>query len=294
VIQNLFPLALALILPIFPLGFCIRLVIRRPAGEGVVIHQPIGELDFVLGCAAYWFATFVLPNVLSCLMLPLASPLGAITENLNGGILSEGIAMRRGGMLALSIGMSQLVALFLIYRLPAVKAFLAREKIENSRPAWQIIRSSISCCCTTLLVTVGFGCVWSAWMFLLWHLVGGGGIEAQEIVKMLGNTHQILAKIWLILGAVVIAPIGEELFFRGFMYGFFKNHTKQTIANIAVAFIFASLHGNIVAFGSLFVFSLCLVNLYERDGDIRELICVHAFCNAVHTIAILCAKVPHG
>jgi membrane protease YdiL (CAAX protease family) len=90
---------------------------------------------------------------------------------------------------------------------------------------------------------------------------------------------------WLLLpqgiAAIVIAPVGEELLFRGVLYGFIKQRGRPRLALWTSALLFAAVHGNAVGFLFFVILSLLLVALYEQTQNILAPILLHASFNAV-------------
>ncbi len=89
-------------------------------------------------------------------------------------------------------------------------------------------------------------------------------------------------------GLVIIAPIAEEIVFRGFLYGTLRrNNVRKWLAIVVTSLVFASLHlfggtGEAllwIAFIDVFILSLILCYLRERTGTIWASIGVHAAKN---------------
>ncbi len=99
----------------------------------------------------------------------------------------------------------------------------------------------------------------------------------QEVIKLFKKTENPLFIAIAIFSFVVLAPISEELFFRGILYRGLKSSLPYLSGYIS-AFLFAIVHGNVGAFVPLFAFALILSTLYERTGSIiAPMICHGAF-----------------
>ncbi|MDR3317686.1 MAG: CPBP family intramembrane metalloprotease, partial [Puniceicoccales bacterium] len=72
----------------------------------------------------------------------------------------------------------------------------------------------------------------------------------------------------LLLRMTVFAPIAEEIFFRYFLYRFFKSKMTALGAMLLTASIFALLHFNVAAFFPLLVMGMFLSSLYEHYGNL--------------------------
>ena len=91
-------------------------------------------------------------------------------------------------------------------------------------------------------------------------------------------------RILAVIGAVVLAPLAEEVFFRGLVQSFFRRalHSPRLAILLASA-IFAAVHYNQPqAVPSLFVLALALGYNYERTGRLISPILIHAIFNAVN------------
>jgi membrane protease YdiL (CAAX protease family) len=109
--------------------------------------------------------------------------------------------------------------------------------------------------------------------------------EKQDLVEMLMGTDSVLVKATIIVLAVFIAPIGEELVFRAGLFRYLRGRAPRWVALTAPALLFAALHvtqgslNGLVAViplvGLAIVFSLA----YERSGRISTTIIAHALFN---------------
>ncbi len=90
----------------------------------------------------------------------------------------------------------------------------------------------------------------------------------------------------LFVSAVVVAPVTEEVLFRGFLYGTLRQRFGPLGAISLSAAIFSVLHGHPSAFLSLFVIGFLLAYLYERTGSLTASIAAHAL-NNLHTMVVV-------
>lgn len=77
------------------------------------------------------------------------------------------------------------------------------------------------------------------------------------------------------LVAVVLAPLSEEIFFRGFMYPAFRERYDIHVGALITSGIFALAHVNPMWFPSAFVAGLALTYLYELSGSLVGSIVAH-------------------
>jgi membrane protease YdiL (CAAX protease family) len=122
-------------------------------------------------------------------------------------------------------------------------------------------------------------CGYMQWMESL------GAETMQESVKLLQTTDDP-AVLWLMaLAAVLVAPLCEELLFRGYLYPVAKKFTGPWLAACSSALFFAAAHGNLSALLPLFLFGLLLVWIYEKTGSLWAPIAVH-FCFNGATVTV--------
>jgi membrane protease YdiL (CAAX protease family) len=127
------------------------------------------------------------------------------------------------------------------------------------------------------------------WTFLLGLAADSGWIdppEPQLLVTAFAFADDWLARLTFFILAVVVAPIAEELFFRGIVYRFFKEKIGLSLAMLLSAVLFAMVHNSLHAFAGLVVLGILLAHLYERTGDIRVPIFFHAAFNLTSLIVL--------
>lgn len=122
-----------------------------------------------------------------------------------------------------------------------------------------------------------------------WPLVGAASLltqkfaadpkELQPLVDFFLKANSV-ERALICLSAAVVAPITEEVFFRGLIYGVAKRYGGMAAAMIFNAALFAFVHGSIPALGGLFVLALCLTLAYEFTGSILAPIALHVAFNA--------------
>lgn len=76
-----------------------------------------------------------------------------------------------------------------------------------------------------------------------------------------------------------IAPVCEELIFRGLIYNRAKHYFGVTTALFSSALIFACYHGNMVQSIYAFVIGLIMAYIYEKFGTLSAPVIFHICCN---------------
>jgi len=88
----------------------------------------------------------------------------------------------------------------------------------------------------------------------------------------------------VIVLVTVIAPLGEELFFRGFFFGSLRNWHGPVLAAILTGAVFGLIHAGSAPIGYLVplaIFGAGLCMLYELTGSLYPAIALHALNNSI-------------
>jgi uncharacterized protein len=89
-------------------------------------------------------------------------------------------------------------------------------------------------------------------------------------------------------GAVLLVPVAEEMLFRGILYPTLKQSGHRQLAMLGTSLVFASFHGNLMAFVPLTFLGVVLTWLYEKTGNLLAPILTHALFNGLNfTLALL-------
>lgn len=121
------------------------------------------------------------------------------------------------------------------------------------------------------------------------HFTGQDGSEGvHPIVPLLGReSDNQLVKAMIFLLAVVIAPITEEIIFRGYFYRFLRSRYDTANSIFISAALFSGIHPQgMVGFFPLLAIGIGLAVLREWRGSIIAPIVMHAFLNGM-TLVIM-------
>lgn len=92
----------------------------------------------------------------------------------------------------------------------------------------------------------------------------------------------------LMLGAVVVAPLSEELLFRGILFGWLRRTTGVWNGTILCSIVFALVHSQQwPAPIPIFVLSLFLTVSYHRGGSLAAPMTLHALFNLTSAVELL-------
>jgi membrane protease YdiL (CAAX protease family) len=142
----------------------------------------------------------------------------------------------------------------------------------------------------TVVITLVIMGIHQGWVNWLTQLVGRP--DLQEKIKELQDIKDWGARLGFFFSACVLAPVAEEMVFRGFLYPTLKRFAHPLIAATVVAGMFAVIHLSLTALFPLFILSLLLTLSYEWTGSLLVPILVHAGFNLTNIIITL--YLPHG
>lgn len=91
----------------------------------------------------------------------------------------------------------------------------------------------------------------------------------------------------LCASAILIAPITEEILFRGFLYATLRRYLGPLGAISLTAALFSLLHSYAFGFLSLFLIGFLLGYLYERTGSLVASVAAHAANNLYSLLVVL-------
>jgi len=117
--------------------------------------------------------------------------------------------------------------------------------------------------------------------------VSGGDLNPQEVVQFLQNAESPRDRLAVMVMAIIVAPVAEEVIFRGYLYPVGKRYAGPFFAMVLSSLIFAALHGHTASLPALFTLAMCLGLAYEKTGTLLVPMVMHAVFNAVSVAAIM-------
>lgn len=118
----------------------------------------------------------------------------------------------------------------------------------------------------------------------------GGEIENPQVAAITGQQGFSWLNFGLmLLLAGAIAPLVEEVLFRGLLYGWLRSHLSAAPAVITSAAIFSALHVIPVLLPAIFVIGVVLAIAYEYSDSLWIPILLHAMQNSVVVVLIFVA-----
>ena len=119
-------------------------------------------------------------------------------------------------------------------------------------------------------------------------------MQQHQQLKMIMEYSQLLPRISIVVVAVIIAPLLEEMLFRGLFQTTIRSYLdtrrgsgKAWLAIAISSGLFTIIHANTGHWPALFVLGVCLGYAYEKSGSLFRPIFIHSFFNAASIIATL-------
>lgn len=112
--------------------------------------------------------------------------------------------------------------------------------------------------------------------------------EPQHLVEeLLKSSTPSSHVIFIGVLAVLVAPVVEEILFRGILYPTLKRTGHPWLAAIGVSLFFGAFHMNLMSLLPLALFSMVLIFLYERTGNLLAPILAHGTFNLVNFLLLV-------
>ena len=118
-----------------------------------------------------------------------------------------------------------------------------------------------------------------------WLTGTGGAAEKQEVVEAFGEAGDGLTLFLLCLTAVVVAPVTEEVIFRGYLYPVARRFAGRWPGIVFSALIFAMVHHSAIALLPLCFLAILLALSYEWTGSIWAPLSIHFLFNGATVAA---------
>ena len=113
-----------------------------------------------------------------------------------------------------------------------------------------------------------------------------GGDDSQLIVRYFLEHPDPRHRAAVVFMAVLVAPMAEEIIFRGYFYGVIRRFGGRVPALLTSSLLFAAIHIHLPSMLGLGLLGLILCLLYERTASLWAPITFHALFNA-STLTIL-------
>jgi membrane protease YdiL (CAAX protease family) len=121
------------------------------------------------------------------------------------------------------------------------------------------------------------------WLFRVFDV----RITVQDLVLRLMGADSGRLIVVVIVFAVLVAPLCEEVFFRGLTYPVLKQRWGKPVALIVTSLLFAVIHFHLPSLPLLIALAIGLALAYEYTGSLLTSITMHALFNLLNVVAIL-------
>ncbi len=111
-------------------------------------------------------------------------------------------------------------------------------------------------------------------------------VEPQPIAEIIMSARNLREMLLPLFVASVVAPISEELYFRGFLYPALRNWLGRIPALIIASAFFGLVHFDLIRFIPITLGGIWLTLLYERTGSLYTSITAHAVWNTLMVLLI--------
>ena len=108
--------------------------------------------------------------------------------------------------------------------------------------------------------------------------------DPQDVVRVFGETPNLLLKVSLAVTACLFSPLVEEMIFRGFLYPVLRRFTDGVFAGVFTGLLFGLVHRNLYGALPLAVLGIVLAVAYERARGLALPVAIHALFNTATII----------
>lgn len=126
--------------------------------------------------------------------------------------------------------------------------------------------------CGLMLFSFAFNFLYSAFLGIF-------GLQVQTDLAPLFS--ELSSPWWFLLAGVVVAPVVEEVFFRGFVFAGLRSRFEWKTAAAISSALFALTHLQFTAFIPIFILGYIFAILYRQSNSIVPAILMHVLTNGL-------------
>jgi membrane protease YdiL (CAAX protease family) len=113
-------------------------------------------------------------------------------------------------------------------------------------------------------------------------------IQQHEELQLLTAYQQLPVRVIIVIAAILIAPVFEEMLFRGLFQSMLRSHLQRPwLAIVVSSALFATIHEYPAHWPALFALSLCMGYSYEKSGSLIRPILIHSLFNGIVVVSVL-------
>lgn len=252
----------------------------------------------VLALAAYWMMRryrpeFAWNNEGQVLSSPYAAPDLLLLAGLGlffilaiqphqSAATAEGTGMSAGGLVASMVFNLLMCAALLVY-LHRIRGLNPAELFGLQHIHWRTLVLVVLAFTVIILISVNLvSAATMKWLESFWP-----DPQPQETVRAFQDSGSLGFRFLVIIAAVVIAPLAEEVLFRGFVYGVLKRYTDAPFAALASSLMFAVIHMHVGSLLPLCMLAVLFCLAYEITGCLLTPMLLHAVFNGASVIGMI-------
>lgn len=252
----------------------------------------------VLALAAYWMMRryrpeFAWNNEGQVLSSPYAAPDLLLLAGLGlffilaiqphqSAATAEGAGMSAGGLVASMVFNLLMCAALLVY-LHRIRGLNPAELFGLQHIHWRTLALVVLAFTVIILISVNLvSAATMKWLESFWP-----DQQPQETVRAFQESGSLGFRFLVIIAAVVIAPLAEEVLFRGFVYGVLKRYTDAPFAALASSLMFAVIHMHVGSLLPLCMLAVLFCLAYEITGCLLTPMLLHAVFNGASVIGMI-------
>lgn len=114
-----------------------------------------------------------------------------------------------------------------------------------------------------------------------------GNLPPQPIVEAFTVSGDWMFRAVIIAAVVIVTPVFEELFYRGYLYGVTKRYTDRFFAALFSSLVFTIAHAGVITLLPILTLSVFLILAYELSGSLWVPIVIHVLFNVANVAGML-------
>lgn len=138
-----------------------------------------------------------------------------------------------------------------------------------------------------IFLTYGVSLLMECFQLSQWLVDTTQSPETQDVIQTMQQSHDPWAIAALLFAALIVAPIGEECAFRGFLYTTLRRQCGPVIAALAGGLFFGAIHCSLPQLLPLTVFGIAQCWIYEKTRTLWVPIATHFLFNACSSFLVL-------
>lgn len=117
-------------------------------------------------------------------------------------------------------------------------------------------------------------------------------MQQHEQLVSIKENPELLLRVLIVFVAIVVAPLLEEMLFRGLFQTMIRSYLEEFIDGawlsiLITSVLFMSAHADYSHWPALLVLSVCLGYSYEKSGSLFRPIFIHSIFNAISVLSAL-------